>query len=285
MPETTTVTEPVEDLGLTAEDLAVLEAADNPKSAASPAAPAAPVVLPESEKFSGVDPDKLPEELKPVYASFQADYTRKTQALAAQRKEVEAKLAASVSDRKTDRLEAELAALRDQIATRQEAPRAKPPLPEDAEPWERTLRHQEEVLEQERTARQSLDRRVAVREAETVFERMLENKYLAPYQKEVEDALKVNSQLRESVVQDPKGAFDRIFGHFLQRDLPNLIKAEREAERKQLLETARSNAQKATKSRTSLDGAAAKTRDTGPMSLEDSLAAAVASDSERPQGW
>src|SRR3990167_4902244 len=74
MPETTTVTEPVEDLGLTAEDLAVLEAADNPKSAASPAAPAAPVVLPESEKFSGVDPDKLPEELKAVYKSLQGDY-------------------------------------------------------------------------------------------------------------------------------------------------------------------------------------------------------------------
>lgn len=39
--------------------------------------------------FTDVDPEKLPDELKSVYKSMQADYTRKTQALAETRKEFE----------------------------------------------------------------------------------------------------------------------------------------------------------------------------------------------------
>lgn len=34
------------------------------------------------EKFTDLDPEKLPEELKSIYKSMQADYTRKTQAIA-----------------------------------------------------------------------------------------------------------------------------------------------------------------------------------------------------------
>lgn len=40
-------------------------------------------------KFTDVDPEKLPDELKSVYKSMQADYTRKTQELANNRKEFE----------------------------------------------------------------------------------------------------------------------------------------------------------------------------------------------------
>lgn len=43
----------------------------------------------KSESFSKVNPDELPDELKGVYKSLQADYTRKTQDIAKQRKETE----------------------------------------------------------------------------------------------------------------------------------------------------------------------------------------------------
>jgi len=39
----------------------------------------------KDDLFSGMNPDELPEDLKPVYKSMQADYTRKTQAIAAER--------------------------------------------------------------------------------------------------------------------------------------------------------------------------------------------------------
>ncbi|MEM3335463.1 MAG: hypothetical protein QXY47_05475 [Thermoplasmata archaeon] len=45
---------------------------------------------PKEESFSqSFDPNKLPEELKPIYKSMQADYTRKTQELARMRREYE----------------------------------------------------------------------------------------------------------------------------------------------------------------------------------------------------
>lgn len=43
----------------------------------------------DEESFSRVDPATLPEELQTIYRSMQADYTRKTQALAEQRKQFE----------------------------------------------------------------------------------------------------------------------------------------------------------------------------------------------------
>jgi hypothetical protein len=44
----------------------------------------------DEETFSkSFDPNKLPEELKPIYKSMQADYTRKTQELARMRREYE----------------------------------------------------------------------------------------------------------------------------------------------------------------------------------------------------
>ena len=41
--------------------------------------------------FGGVDPEKLPDDLKKLYKNMQADYTRKTQELAEHRKGIEAK--------------------------------------------------------------------------------------------------------------------------------------------------------------------------------------------------
>lgn len=41
------------------------------------------------DTFTQLDPNSLPEELRPYYQSMQADYTRKTQALAEQRKTLE----------------------------------------------------------------------------------------------------------------------------------------------------------------------------------------------------
>lgn len=51
----------------------------------------APVVDETSaeDTFTSVKPDELPEELQATYKSLQADYTRKTQTLAQQRKEAE----------------------------------------------------------------------------------------------------------------------------------------------------------------------------------------------------
>ena len=43
------------------------------------------------EVFKGIDPDKLPDDLKKMYKNLQADYTKKTQGLAEQRKQFEAK--------------------------------------------------------------------------------------------------------------------------------------------------------------------------------------------------
>lgn len=47
----------------------------------------------EEEPFSNIKPDELPEELKGVYKSLQADYTRKTQEAAKIRKESETRIA------------------------------------------------------------------------------------------------------------------------------------------------------------------------------------------------
>lgn len=44
----------------------------------------------EAESFTGFDPNTLPEDMQAVYRSMQADYTRKTQELAEQRKSFEA---------------------------------------------------------------------------------------------------------------------------------------------------------------------------------------------------
>jgi hypothetical protein len=51
------------------------------------------------ETFTKVNIDELPEELKPVYKSLQADYTRKTQELARIRKEQEAQRQQPQEDR------------------------------------------------------------------------------------------------------------------------------------------------------------------------------------------
>src|SRR5690242_16598719 len=51
----------------------------------SGAAPAEPV-----DSFTPINPDDLPDELKPFAKQLQADYTRKTQQLAEQRKALEA---------------------------------------------------------------------------------------------------------------------------------------------------------------------------------------------------
>lgn len=44
----------------------------------------------ETESFTSLDPNALPEELMPYYKSMQADYTRKTQTIAEQRRALEA---------------------------------------------------------------------------------------------------------------------------------------------------------------------------------------------------
>lgn len=44
-----------------------------------------------NDVFKGIDPEKLPEDMKKIYKNLQADYTRKTQELAEQRKSFEAK--------------------------------------------------------------------------------------------------------------------------------------------------------------------------------------------------
>ena len=41
------------------------------------------------ESFTGLDPTNLPEDLQPLYKNMQADYTRKTQEIAEQRKQFE----------------------------------------------------------------------------------------------------------------------------------------------------------------------------------------------------
>lgn len=73
------------------------EEGDQPASEESPepvteATPSAqPAETPAEEPFTDrVDPATLPDELKPIYKSLQADYTRKTQALAQERKAMEA---------------------------------------------------------------------------------------------------------------------------------------------------------------------------------------------------
>lgn len=43
-----------------------------------------------TESFTSLDPNSIPEELMPYYKSMQADYTRKTQTLAEQRRAIEA---------------------------------------------------------------------------------------------------------------------------------------------------------------------------------------------------
>jgi len=45
---------------------------------------------PDSESFTGFDPSTLPEDMQAVYRSMQADYTRKTQEIAEQRRQYEA---------------------------------------------------------------------------------------------------------------------------------------------------------------------------------------------------
>lgn len=47
----------------------------------------------DEESFSTTNPDELPDELKGIYKSLQADYTRKTQEIAEKRKESESKIA------------------------------------------------------------------------------------------------------------------------------------------------------------------------------------------------
>jgi hypothetical protein len=44
----------------------------------------------EAESFTGFDPNVLPEDMQKVYKSMQADYTRKTQEIAEQRRQYEA---------------------------------------------------------------------------------------------------------------------------------------------------------------------------------------------------
>lgn len=44
---------------------------------------------PDTESFTGFDPNVLPEDMQAVYRSMQADYTRKTQELAEQRRQFE----------------------------------------------------------------------------------------------------------------------------------------------------------------------------------------------------
>lgn len=44
------------------------------------------------DKFSSLNPEELPDEVKPIYKSLQADYTRKRQADSAKVKELEARL-------------------------------------------------------------------------------------------------------------------------------------------------------------------------------------------------
>lgn len=46
----------------------------------------------EEQAFTASNPDELPEELKPIYKSLQADYTRKTQELAEQRKATDSRV-------------------------------------------------------------------------------------------------------------------------------------------------------------------------------------------------
>lgn len=66
--------------------LAALEAQNSPQVTETPASE--PVQVEES--FTSLDPNTLPAEARPFYESMRADYTRKTQEIAAQRKAVEA---------------------------------------------------------------------------------------------------------------------------------------------------------------------------------------------------
>jgi hypothetical protein len=63
-------------------------ATTTPQGVESSAAPEAPEA-PAEDTFSTFNPDTLPEELRPGWQQLQADYTRKTQELAAQRKQYE----------------------------------------------------------------------------------------------------------------------------------------------------------------------------------------------------
>lgn len=55
-----------------------------------PLAPAAQDAPPTEDSFTGIDPDAIPEELKPLARSLQGDYTRKMQAIAEEHKQYEA---------------------------------------------------------------------------------------------------------------------------------------------------------------------------------------------------
>jgi len=55
-----------------------------------PPAPAAQPAPPQEDSFTGIDPNAIPDELKPLARSLQGDYTRKMQAVAEERKQFEA---------------------------------------------------------------------------------------------------------------------------------------------------------------------------------------------------
>lgn len=80
-----------------ASDAAVEGAPSLPQTESSPPAPtgespqgAQQGAAAEQDSFTPINPDTLPEELQPLAKQLQADYTRKTQALAEQRKAYEA---------------------------------------------------------------------------------------------------------------------------------------------------------------------------------------------------
>lgn len=74
-----------------------------------------------------LDPETLPEELRPFLKNFQADYTRKTQALATERKKSAEELAAD-----------EVAELRTRIDVLTSQPQAAQPTPAQAQPTPET---------------------------------------------------------------------------------------------------------------------------------------------------
>lgn len=88
-----TTTEPQVEISAVGETVQEQSVKTPAETAPAPEAEDNQKVAEDVENFSHVNPDELPEELKAVYKSLQADYTKKRQADSGKVKELEAQLA------------------------------------------------------------------------------------------------------------------------------------------------------------------------------------------------
>lgn len=158
-------------------------AKETPEPAAAPApepakAEAAPTLFfrKKEEKpavdLSTLDPTKLPAEAQPFYKSMQADYTRKTQALADERRKLEAEMAAIGETRKM------FEGFLSKVAEGRKDPAAAPApdpmeeiklLREQGEHEAADRRLMEIVAEQQRAALEPQRREIEIEKAKTAF--------------------------------------------------------------------------------------------------------------------